>query len=291
MTDITPGFKAMSNIAYHQADGLSSGTLRRFWNYSPLHSTVPIEDTAAMVFGGYFHEAIEDPEAFEKKYIVLPDSCRPGSGTGMKSRKEEFEAQAETEGKIILQTYRSGAYSAASQKDLDTLRAMSAAVHSHQGCIELMTGECMKELTGYWVDPTTGLLCKLRADLLNRTKTLLIDWKSCTDARQGPWCKKAWDLGYHIQGAWYLWGVRSITGEDYREFRFVAIEKEKPYGIQIHPLLEDARVYAEGEIREALDQYSECVKADDWPCYDTVSAGFGLPNWKKREIEFNGGMI
>ncbi len=271
---IVPGFYRMSNAAYHEAEGLSSTILRRFHYYSPLHSTVPGEETEAKEFGGMFHEAVEDPIAFEKKYVILPDDCRPGSGTGMKARKETFEAETERNSQAIIKN----------QGDYDNIRGMAAAIHGHPECLALMDGDCVKELTGYWIDPETGLLCKCRVDLLNKTKGILVDWKSCIDARPGPWCKKAWDLGYHLQAAWYLWGVSMIAGIEHDHFIFVAVEKKPPYGIQIYPAMPDLLKYSRTICRGALDRYAQYLKEDEWPCYTEMSPGFDLPTWKRREL-------
>lgn len=266
-----PGWHRISNEKYHAGPGLSRSPLWTLYNKSPRHSRDPVEETVAMEFGDKFHQGVEDPQAFEEKFVILPEDCRPGSGLGMKGRKEMFESEAERNTQTII-----------NQEDYDTIRGMTAAIHSHPECLDLMEGECLTEISGYWIDPETGLLCKLRADLLNTTKEIVVDWKSCVDARPRPFYRVAWDKGYHFQAAWYLWGVSMITGIEYTEFRDVAVEKKGHHAIQVHPVMSDLLEYAKTECRLALNRYAECLDADFWPSYEEPPPGFGLPKWVKE---------
>ncbi|MFH2043610.1 MAG: PD-(D/E)XK nuclease-like domain-containing protein [Pseudomonadota bacterium] len=276
MTEIKPGFYRMSNLEYHRGPGLSSSTLIRLYSYSPLHSQVPVKETPAMMFGSMLHEALEDPEDFENRYVILPDDCRPGSGAGIKTRKEEFEAQVAANNQEIIK-----------QDDYDTIKAMTAAVYSHPECLELMAGDCVTEHSGYAIDPDTGLLIKCRIDLLNKSKAILTDYKSCVDARPGPFLKKSWYLGYWFRACFYLYVVSLVTGLDHRDFRFVAIEREEPYGIQVYGVSPELIKYGNEQVRTSIDKYAECVELNIWPSYQDDTHEFNLPNWLKKQLEYN----
>ena len=268
------GWKHQTNEDYHASPGLSRSPLWTLMR-SPLHSRVPVEVTPAMELGIKFHDACENIGKFEETYCIIPADCQRGSGTGQQGRLKDFTAQVAAQGQKIID-----------KEDLDTIRGMTGAIHGNQDCLDLLEGECETELSGYWEDSETGLLCKLRIDLLNKSKGILVDWKSCVDARPGPFFKSAWDKGYWFQAAWYLWGTSQITGIEHKEFQLGAVEKTPPYGIYVHPVMPDLIELGKTECRLALDHYARCLESDIWPSYEEPSPGFDIPGWKKRQMEF-----
>ena len=276
MTEIKPGFYRMSNLEYHRGPGVSKSTLWTFYTYSPLHSQVPVEITPAMEFGTMLHDACEDPDAFEGTYVIQPDDCRPGSGAGMKARKEAFEASVAANNQTVIK-----------QEDYDAIRGMVASIHGNQDCIELLTGEGEHELSGYWIHPDTEVLCKCRPDFINKDKRIVVDFKSCTDARPGPFYNHAWSMGYGFQAAWYLYGISQITGVPHNKFYLVAVERKSPFGVQAHPVWQEVIDYWLSKLTWILTRYKECLDSEVWPSYESQSPGLGLSPWEKRELEFD----
>ena len=269
MTEYTPGIYRISNEEYHASPGLSRSTLWTFFDKSPLHSRVPKEGSE---FGSHFHTAVENQGM--SCFTILPDDCRPGSGAGMKARKEAFEATAAAEGLTVL-----------NQKDYDDINGMVASVYANQECIGLMEGKGAHELSFYWEDPDTGLLLKCRTDYINMDTRIILDWKSCGDARPGLFYRLAWKNGWGFQGTWYPWGVSQTTGVPHNDFRFVAVEDKPPYGVQVHPVQQEVIDYYLSELPVILEKYAKCLESDVWPCYEEEPPGMGLPAWVKRKME------
>jgi hypothetical protein len=272
---IEPGFYRQSNNDYHAGPGISKSGLARILR-SPLHFKTPRKETAALVIGDSFHVATLEPERFEKEYAVLPANCSPGSGKGMKERKETFLYDAEQKGQTIL-----------SQADYDTSRAMAAAVHSNQYAIDLLSnGE--SELSGYWYDPENpDILCKLRMDWINKEERIIIDLKSTTDARYYQFRSSAFNNDYHMQSGWYLYGATHITKVEHKNFYFIVVEKEPPYGIKIYKADPEMINIGLLECQRALEIYADCLAKDEWPCYGEGIEILSPPEYLKQKILFD----
>lgn len=269
---IEPGFYKLSNAEYHTGPGISKSGLARILR-SPLHYKTPQKETAALVTGDAFHVATLEPNRFDREYTVLPASCSPGSGKGMKERKEQF--LADNAQKTIL-----------SQLDYDTARGMAATVHSNQDAIDLLSdGEA--EISGYWYDPENpAILCKLRMDWINKKDRIIVDLKSCTDARFFKFRSDAFNNNnnYHMQAAWYLYGLTQITKVEHHDFYFIAIEKEPPYGVKIYKADKEMIQLGLMECQRALDIYADCLAKDEWPCYGDGIEILTPPEYLKQKI-------
>ena len=229
-----------------------------------------------MELGTAFHDACEDPVKYEETYVILPADCRPGSGAGMKERKKVFLYNCEVGGKKIIK-----------QEDYDTLKGMAASIHADPYCQDLLEGKCETELSGYWEDPETGLLCKCRLDVWNKSKNIIIDYKSTVDARPYPFYASARREGYGFQAAFYLYGVTQITQISHRDFYMIACEKTPPYGVQVHPVLSETIEYWLGKLGGMIDKYIQCEESGIWPCYEAQPPGLGLAPWEKKELELD----
>ena len=270
MNDIEPGFYRQSNKEYHAGSGISKSGLARL-DRSPLHFKTPQKETDALVVGEAFHVACLEPERFEKGYTPLPLDCR--RGTGMKTRKEAFLSDAEPKGQVVIK-----------QDVYEQVKAMSGVIHNTQECIDLLSsGEA--EVSGYWYDPDDpSILCKLRMDWINHEEQIIVDLKSCTDARHAQFRSSAFNNNYDMQAAWYLYGVTQITKVEHHDFYFIAIEKEPPYGVKVYKADKEMIDHGLEKCQRALDVYSRCLEKDEWPCYDTSVEHLGLPSWVKNKL-------
>ena len=139
-------------------DAISSSGLRKVLE-SPRHYLAWIvgqdeEDTDYFRFGRAAHMMLLEPEEFKKRYIVMPDFG------DMRSSKNRTNRDA-----WLAQQYDSTVV--VTQKEQDELVGMANAIMDHDVASGIMKN-CKTEMTGYFVDPETKILCKIRPDIIHQ---------------------------------------------------------------------------------------------------------------------------
>lgn len=243
---------------YHAAPGISKSALDDVeespatFFYKRAH---PDEPTDEMEFGNALHTAILEPEHFKARYAVAgPELNRRGTKAW-----DAFEA--DNPGKIILK-YEAG------QK----LDAMVAAAHGHSRA-GLLTG--LKELSFFWKDPETGLLCKCRPDNIT-DKAAVVDYKSAMAVYPArAWAAAVFRQRYHVQSAFYLDGVANAVAQSGvtlpvplpDAFVFFAQQKHEPFLVKPWKLGQGSQLLGQRECRKNLATILECEKTQRWPGY------------------------
>ena len=276
------GFYRESLWDYIQGEGVNRSFLQELIDHSPGHAKFNSEHeeiTDALRFGDAFHAAGLEPERFEREYVVLPLDCKPGSGQGMKARKEAFEFMAEEKDQIIIQP-----------DDRDNIKEMILAIQSEKEALELLSdGEA--EMSGYFVDEDYDVLVKIRLDYINKKTGIITDLKSCIDARLAPFRAMAFNKGYDLQAFMGLYGVTQITGEAHSEFRFICVEKQRKKesrnytGLKIYIADQEMLDTGYRKYQKAMDKYRLCLKANKWPGYDPVIEPLGSPEYAKAKVQ------
>ena len=93
---IKPGFYRISDNEYHAGPGISKSGLSDLLR-SAAHYKTPDKETDTFADGRAFHVGCIEPERFEKEFVILPEYCQPGSGTGIKQRKEDSNYDVDQE--------------------------------------------------------------------------------------------------------------------------------------------------------------------------------------------------
>lgn len=217
--------KGIENEAYHAGPGESSSTLKKA-NRSIAHylagKTAPDSPTEAMRFGTQAHTLLLEGETvFLSRYFVVPE----GIDRRTKAGKEAFEAVIlENQGKEAIKF-----------DDYATLFEMREAFERHPIARELVTGGI--ELSAYWKDPRSDLLCKAKADCF-RPDGMIVDLKTTDDASPEQFPTSCARFDYALSAAFYLDGFRQAIEQSGNRnvqapdaFVFLAVEKSRPYGI------------------------------------------------------------
>lgn len=268
---MNPGIYAgIENAAYHGGEGVSKSGLDVLAR-SPLHYWAKYidpnreqqEPTPAMRLGTAIHTAVLEPGEFGKRYHVAPVVDRR-----TKDGKAEWQLaldQAETAGAELI-----------SNDDAITCMRIAEQVRSHPTARKVFaTGQA--ELSCYWTDAETGLLCKCRPDWLSLP--LVVDLKSTDDASASGFQRSAWNYRYWVQAAWYLDGIEQATGQRPEAFVFGAFEKAAPYASAFYFADESMIDMGRREYRKLLRVLADCKASDRWPGYDTDVRPLGLPAW------------
>lgn len=150
--------------------------------------------------------------------------------------------------------------------------AIADKVLNHSECGPwFSSGEA--EMAAYTTD-ITGTRLRGRADWV--TDDLIIDVKTAITANPAALEKRFWDLGYHLQDAWYRDLFKAATGADLR-FKFVVVEKEPPHVVQVVDYDAEALAEARRLNRQAIDLYTSCMESKTWPAYADTTVTLSAP--------------
>lgn len=274
-----PGvYSGITNDAYHSGEGISKSGLDLIGR-SPLHywakyldpQREPQEPTPAMLLGTAIHSAVLEPHSFANDYVVFPKIDRRTKEG--KAYYDELVAQAA--GRTII-----------SADDYATCVSIQDNVRRHPAA-QVLLNDGEPELSVYWRDEQTGVLCKCRPDWMNYKANTIIDVKSTDDASPAGFQKSIVKWGYHVQAAWYLDGVKAATGHAPKAFIFAAFEKTRPYATAFYYADEDMIELGRQLYRERLDVFAACLKNNSWPGYPQQLSPISLPGWVMKAANDN----
>lgn len=272
-----PGFypaDQLDNETYHRGAGISQSALK-ILDQSPEHLRAYLDglrgskETPGKFMGTAVHAAALEPEVFDAQYVVAPEEFGARNAKGFKAWKEEQDPR-----QTILMHYEN-------QK----VKAMHDKLHGHPWVGPRLRGATC-ELSCFANDPETGVLCRVRYDMVTEDGWVL-DLKKCQDARQAAVSKSIANYGYYMQDAFYS-DVPGWLGPEYRPrgFVFVFIEEEPPHAVKVWALASGDRDRGRREYRRLLNIYAECLEADEWPGYSTDPEVIELPGWKRSQLDF-----
>lgn len=239
----------------------------------------PGEPTAAMRFGTLLHTAILEPELFEDSVAFVPEDApnKPPEKyrTAKKPSPETLAAftwwdnfLARIAGKEIV-TF----------DELQQIRAMRDAVHSHPAAAKLLGLPGHIEPSLFWKDETTGQAMRMRADKILTEHRIIIDLKSCEDAGEEAFSKACAKFKYDVQSAVYPEGAKAVIGGDDWKFVFIAVEKKAPHLVAVYEADEVMRFTGTGKAQAWLATYAECQNSGEWPGYSSSIQKISLPAW------------
>jgi hypothetical protein len=259
----------MSAADYHGADACSASRLKAM-RRSPAHCRWELEhprESEALKFGTAFHSYVFEIDAYRQGYAYEPEwgDCRR---TENKLRRDAWRAA--NAGKEIL-----------SHEDAKTITYMANQLFIHPLGELLLGSPGRSEVSGFWTDPKTGLLCKLRADRLVEVPgvgRVCFDLKSTDDASPDGFRRAIHKWGYHISAAHYLSGLAQL-GEPCDVYALAAVEKSGPFAVGIYAV-DDPTVEQGARERERLmSVYAECVRSGNWPAYSNEMQKINVPAW------------
>jgi exodeoxyribonuclease VIII len=273
--ELKEGLYRIDPKTYHALPIISYTGVKEFQK-SPAHYKAMLDgeknETQAMVFGGAYHCFLLENNLFASQYAVKP--------AGMNARTKEGQAWMEQhKDKAII-----------SNDEMEKIRAMAKVLWAHPQWDVFQRG-AERETSMIWKDPIHEVWCRTRIDLLSTVLRLPVDLKSTTDASPRAFLKASFNLGYHIQAAWTIRGLKQITKLHHETFVFIAQEKTEPYAINVfeaQPLFIEA---GHRIIDEVLPRYKACLALDQWPSYDPAVKPLDLPDWAMEETDGKTGDI
>lgn len=271
-------YAGITNADYHGGPGISKSGLDLIAR-SPLHywsryldpQRTPTEPTPSMRLGTAIHTAVLEPGDFSKRYYIAPDVDR---------RTKEGKALWQ----MALDESQAAGSELISADDAKTCMSIYDVVRSHPTALKVFASG-QAEMSCYWTDQETGLLCKCRPDWLNLP--FIVDLKSTEDASADGFQRSAWNWRYWVQAAWYIDGVEQATGQCPDAFVFAAFEKAPPYACAFYYADQAMIDMGRKEYRRLLRILADCMSADKWPGYDADVRPLGLPAWALKAANDN----
>ena len=270
----------MSNAEYHASEGISKSGLDLIAQ-SPAHYYArkldpnrPPEDpqTIAQQNGEIAHCAILEPLEFGKRFHVGPDAAR-----STKQWKEFVDSLPSDAAAIKPDQSMAAWKQSASVRLIDDLRRGFSVGHA--------------EVSAYWIDEETGILCKCRPDFVHdcgEAGVILIDVKTCGNASPGEFSRMIAKHRYHVQDAYYSEGFAQASGRRVLGFVFAAVEMSYPYAASAIQLDAESREQGRADFRRDLNTYAKCKNSDTWPGYGNEVHIARLPGWafdQEEELE------
>jgi hypothetical protein len=251
---------------YHDDIDVQSCSLLKPMLASPAHYKAQFFENRASSkakgFGTLIHTLVLEPQTLASRYAVYP---------GLKDGREaEYKAFVQAH---PLQTVIADVPLQAARRMAEKI--LERRFRGRRFGDYLAEGE--KEVTIYYTDPTTGVRCRVRIDLLH--PEFVFDLKTALSVVQGEWLRQALSLDYDLQSYMYslaecLWAGRQSP----LPFVFVVGENTCPHSVSAFTAGESFLVKGGRKYQEAIGAYAACSKVNHWPdlgCEETLE----LEHW------------
>jgi len=267
-----PGFYRCNEEVYFGLPGANASTLKVLQKKTAGHahaaetkafqeSITPKQATAAQEFGTAFHCRLLEAERFDRTYIRA-------DYTRTKKKKEEA---AELDQRLLK------------ADDYDKVTAMVRAAFTQSDQMRALYKKGQSEISMWWIDPHTGILCKGRLDWWSVIFDIPVDVKTAESALPFDFSKAIANYGYHISARHYLDGLQELLEMEINDFIWSVHEKEEPYQVALYRADKEMLDEAEIDLRQLKEEYRECLDKDEWPLYPGDLTDISLPGWVKRK--------
>jgi len=235
----------LGKVDYYSASDIKNFLKSPKMFFYDKYTKVKDENQRHFAIGSAVHEMILEPQLFNSNYLVAPKFDKR-----TKEGKESFAKFNElAEGKTIL-----------FEDEYAMVLEMAVNVKNNHTFMELLN-DSYYEVSCYTIDATTGLSIRLRPDILPKSKSTIVDIKSCIESSPKRFKSDVYSYGYSISAAFYL---DFLKRENYV---FAAIEKQAPYQSSLYVLNDDMVEYGRQQYRMALDLIKWSLDNSYWCDY------------------------
>lgn len=274
---LDPGIHTLAAEDYHAdpltAPSLSASMAHLLVNHSPHHAwhahprlnpNFVREEKGIFDLGQTTHSLILEGDSSRLQVIDAPDWRTKIAQTA--------RDEARAAGRIPLLT-----------KDFVRVEAMMLAVGRQlavrNDAPPLFTAG-KAEQTLVWEE--RGIQCRARLDWLHDDLSAIDDLKTVgRSANPMEWSRSPlWANGADIQVAFYLRGLKHLTGKD-ALFRFVLVESSPPHAVSVVSLDTSALDLGRAKVDRAIDLWGHCLKTGNWPGYSSEIYYAEPPPWEE----------
>lgn len=274
--------------AYHRGPGISKTGLdhvaRSPATFYALHldpARPPEKERAGQLEGQLAHCAILEPAEFDKRYAVLPaDAPRRPTEAQWNAKKPSPESVEAMEWWRAWNESSAGRTIITHAQRETALRQAESVRRLPDVAEALAAGR--PEVSAYWIDPDTGVLCRCRPDWVHPAGdngVILLDVKTYSDASPAEFARQIARKRYHVQDAFYSDGFARASGLEVLAFVFVAVETEWPYAASAVMLDAASKHQGAQQVRRDLNTYAACLSSNEWPGHGIGIHQVSLPSW------------
>ena len=265
----------------------------------------PRKETDALKFGRLWHTVVLEKDLLYKRYIEFPETY---PAKGKKKADPDVDKPWNMNAaycRVWVAENIGRGVECVKRADINYAKAMSREMWELSDAKAMLEDADGYEVSGFWKDEKSGLLCKLRLDALKFGQ--IGDLKKVTATAGGAeweaFCRAVRNLQYYGQAAFYRDGTNAILkhlGEPLPElpfFRWLVVEDEPPYDTAIytifdHPEAESYQWFVAG--RELYELYLWQInlwrEKDVWPSHNhgpslqTEDHELTLPDWLRLGV-------
>jgi len=288
---IAPGYHpGLPAADYHRFRAASASALKTINAGTPAHLKrewdTPEDPTPAMQWGTALHWLVLEPHdpspvAVTPETYTVPEDAKPkkdGPKPGesvpwnpLAGPCKDWAALQRAAGKIIMRP-----------DEFLALRKTALAVNTHPEAGPMLREARFREATIVWED-ARQVPCKARLDAIgyHGSDPFIVDLKTTTDASPAGFARKAWELGYYLQAAWYVDTLAERWERDAPRFFFVAVEKDSGL-VSVHQATDAFLEAGREAYRRAMDQFAEAWHSGVWPGYPEEIHALDVPAWARK---------
>jgi exodeoxyribonuclease VIII len=210
------------------------------------------EETKSMAFGTLIHTILLEPEVFRKKMIMSPKfDLRTTIG---KEAKKIFEMETPIDA-IVL-----------NEAEYDNVMGVVDAVINHPTACNIFK-EGISERSGFYRDPETGILCRIRPDFMSTANNLsmFIDLKTSKSSEYRAFSNQIWEYRYDLQLAMYKEGIKEITGSYPDISGWVVVTNTRPFEVAIYTFDEIGIQTGKDWYHYCLRRLKKCIQSKNFP--------------------------
>jgi exodeoxyribonuclease VIII len=230
--------------------------------------------------GTLAHCALLEPDQLLNRYVVVPSDA-PRKPTSL--QRNAKNPASETLYAIKWWAEFAAEHGAKEVIDADqllTAQRQAAAIRALPEIGPLLS-RGQAEVSAFWIDEATGVLCKVRPDWVTPANdaVVLLDLKTTTDASRRGFRRAIGTYRYDLQAAFYSDGYEKASGLMVLGFVFVVVESEWPHAAATYMLDDPSMAKARNEVRDLLDLYADCKSEGMWPGYMPLIQPISTPEW------------
>lgn len=219
-------------------------------------------DTDALRIGRICHLAALELDRFSKEVIVF---------RGVRRGKKWDEFQAQNSDRLIV-----------SESEYATAVGVSMALGSHPVAGPLLNGG-EYEQSCIWAHPS-GRECKVRFDLVDVDRELIVDLKTTRDASNDSFGRSAHSYLYNARAAFYCDAYEQTHGHTPR-YVLIAVEKVPPYHIGCYELDPEDLETGRAKYERWLATLDQCERTNRWPGLNNDElVDLRMPPWSRDEV-------
>jgi hypothetical protein len=193
---------------------------------------------------------------FREAFAIRPDVAPDGTGrawNGNNKACKRWIATAHRNNKIVV-----------TLAQLEAIKSMSLSLAKHPiAGGGVLDGLIERSLV--WRDPETGIWLKARPDVLLPSSVEICDLKTTRSVLLPDLMRSTTELGYHMQGALAVDGVKTVFGLDAANFILCWLEKSAPHCVRVTTIDQDDIERGRKMNRVALRRFADCLDQDYWP--------------------------